>query len=133
MQKRIGEDFEGIISGVTEFGIFVELNETLCEGMVRLREMADDYYTFDEESYSIIGRRFKKRITLGDKVRIEVKKADLIRKQLEFSVVGEPRSDSKRPAKKEKIEFNRKDYLKEIPQSKSPKKGNVKDEWGFEV
>ncbi len=128
MKDKVGEEFDGVVSGVTEFGIFVELNDSLCEGMVRMREMTDDYYTFDEESYSIIGRRYKKRITLGDKVRIEVKKADLIRKQLEFSMAEEIRSERK-PVKKQ-------EFRKEKPATEHippPKKGSVKDEWGFEV
>lgn len=87
MADKVGEVFEGVISGVTDWGIFVELLDNKCEGMIRLKDIEDDYYVFDEANYAIVGRRYKRRYRLGDKVKIEVKKADLIRKQLDFLLV----------------------------------------------
>ncbi len=84
---RVGEEFAGIISGVTEWGLFVELVENKCEGMIRLRDMQDDFYVFDEENYRVIGKRKGKIFRLGDKVNVIVKKADLVRKQLDFEMV----------------------------------------------
>ncbi len=89
MAERLGQEFEGTISGVTEFGIYVELDDNKCEGMVPLRELIDDYYEFDERNYCLVGRRFRKRYSLGDKVRIRVERANLDKKQLDFSLVGD--------------------------------------------
>jgi ribonuclease R len=87
LQDKIGNAFEGIISGVTEWGLFVEIIENGCEGLVRLRSMEDDHYVYDEEKHRIVGKRSKKMYQLGDKVRIEVKRADLPKKQLDFKLV----------------------------------------------
>jgi ribonuclease R len=84
MTDKVGQVFEGVISGVTEWGMFVEIIENKCEGLVRLKDIEDDYYVFDEANYSIVGRKFKRRYRLGDRVKIEVKRADLIKKQLDF-------------------------------------------------
>lgn len=86
MKDHIGEDFDGIISGVTEWGFYVELNESKCEGLVHIRELDDDYYFFDEDNYSIIGRRNKKTYQLGDTVKIKIVKADLEKKQLDYTL-----------------------------------------------
>jgi len=88
MQDKIGKEFDGIISGVTEFGIFVELIENKCEGLVATRDMMDDFYEYDEENYSLNGRRTGKIYQLGDKVRIMVLRANLARKQLDFALTG---------------------------------------------
>lgn len=87
LTDKIGQEFDGVISGVTEWGIFVEIIENHCEGMVRLRELRDDNYYFDEDNYCLRGRKFGKVLTLGDTVRIEIKRADLIKKQLDFALV----------------------------------------------
>ncbi len=87
MQKHLGEEFDGVISGVTEFGIYVELDENKCEGMVSLRDLQGDYYEFDEKNYCLWGRRTHKRYQLGDKLRVKVAKANLERKQLDFVIV----------------------------------------------
>jgi ribonuclease R len=87
LQDKIGQEFDGIISGVTEWGIFVELIDNHCEGMVRLRDLQDDMYYFDEDNYCLRGRKYNKVLTLGDKVRIEIKRADLVKKQLDFALV----------------------------------------------
>ncbi|MGM0407062.1 MAG: ribonuclease R [Bacteroidota bacterium] len=86
LKDKIGEEFDGIISGVTEWGLFVELNDSKCEGLVHIRELDDDYYFFDEDNYSIIGKRNKKEYQLGDAVTIQIMRADLEKKQLDFTL-----------------------------------------------
>ena len=86
MQERIGHVYEGIISGVTEYGLYVELKENKCEGFVALRELEGDYYEFDEKNYCLWGRRTHRRYSLGDEVTIRVASANLERKQLHFSL-----------------------------------------------
>jgi ribonuclease R len=76
--------FDGLISGVTEWGIYVEIIETKCEGMIRMADMDDDYYEFDEKNYCIVGRRNKKIYTLGDQVRVRVKKTDVDRRLIDL-------------------------------------------------
>ncbi len=87
MSDKLGKHFEGVISGVTEWGIYVEIIENQCEGMVNIRELGDDYYEYDEENYCIRGRSDGKVYTLGDRVTIEVVKADLQKKQLDYRLV----------------------------------------------
>ena len=87
MGERLGQEFEGTISGVTEWGIYVEINENKCEGMIPMRELDDDYYDFDEKSYCLTGRRYHKKYSLGDPVCIRVVRANLERKQLDFALV----------------------------------------------
>ena len=87
MQDHLGETFQGTISGVTEFGLYVEVNENKCEGMVPLRDLDDDYYEFDEKNYRLIGRRRHHCYNLGDSVKVQVARADLYRKQLDFKLV----------------------------------------------
>jgi len=89
MADRMGQEFEGIINGVTEFGFYVQLDENSCEGMVPLRDLADDYYEFDERNFCLVGRRYRKHYALGDKVRVRVERANLERRQLDFSIVEE--------------------------------------------
>jgi len=84
MSDKSGKVFEGVISGVTEWGIYVEIIENQCEGMIHIRELADDFYEYDEENYCIKGRSTGKIYILGDKVNIEVVKADLQKKQLDY-------------------------------------------------
>ena len=87
MKEHIGEEFEGHISGLTEWGIYVELDETHIEGMSFLRDIDGDFFQFDEANYQIIGRSTGRRMTLGDAVRIRVKRADLQKRQLDFEVL----------------------------------------------
>ncbi|MGE0567215.1 MAG: ribonuclease R [Bacteroidia bacterium] len=87
MSDKIGMEFRGIISGVTDWGIYVEIEENKCEGMIRPRDMKDDSYFFDEENFRYVGKRTGKILALGDEVEIVVKSADLIRKQLAFEFV----------------------------------------------
>ena len=87
MSERMGQEFDGTISGVTEWGFYVEINENKCEGMVGLRELDDDFYDFDEKAFCLTGRRFRKKYSLGDPVRVKVIRANLERKQLDFALV----------------------------------------------
>lgn len=87
MQEHIGEVYDGVISGVTEWGIYVELNENKCEGMVPLRTLKGDYFMYDERNFCIVGRRTGKRYQLGDEMTVRIAKADLIKKQLDFELV----------------------------------------------
>jgi ribonuclease R len=84
MSDKIGQAFDGVISGVTEWGIYVEIIENQCEGMIAIRELQDDFFEYDEENYCIRGRRSGKVFMLGDKIRVEVAKADLQKKQLDY-------------------------------------------------
>jgi ribonuclease R len=84
MSERTGQVFDGVISGVTEWGIYVEIIENQCEGMVSVRDLADDFYEYDEENYCLRGRTTGKLYTLGDRVKVEVVKADLQKKQLDY-------------------------------------------------
>ena len=89
MADKIGQQFKGVISGVKEWGIYVELDENKCEGMVPMFELTDDFYEFDEKNYCIIGRRTHKKYQLGDPIDIEIARANLERKQLDFRIIGE--------------------------------------------
>ena len=84
MSDKIGKVFEGVISGVTEWGIYVEIIENQCEGMISIRELVDDFFEYDEENYCLRGRHTKKEYMLGDRVNVEVVKADLQKKQLDY-------------------------------------------------
>ena len=86
MAERIGEHFEGVISGVTSFGMFVELKNTV-EGLVRVSSMDDDYYQYDEKHHQFIGERTKKTYRLGEKVTIQVIKVDIAHGQIDFMLV----------------------------------------------
>lgn len=86
MSDKLGKVFDGVISGVTEWGLYVELNENKCEGLVPIRDLEGDYYEFDEKNYCLIGRRTKKRYQLGDPLAIKVVQANLERKQLDFAL-----------------------------------------------
>ncbi len=89
MQDHLGETFSGIISGVTEWGLYVELNDNLCEGLVPMRDLADDFYDFDEKNHCLVGRRHNHRYRLGDNVDIKVARADLEKKQLDFILLDD--------------------------------------------
>lgn len=89
MQDRLGEIYDGVISGVTEWGFYVELTDSMCEGLVPVRDLADDYYDYDEKSYCLKGRRHGNVYTLGDMVKVQVARADLDRKQLDFALISD--------------------------------------------
>jgi ribonuclease R len=154
LMDKIGQEFDGVISGVTEWGIFVEVIENHCEGMVRIRDLRDDNYYFDEDNYCLKGRRYSKVLTLGDTVRIEIKRADLTKKQLDFALVEMPERKQKNTAKSpqkivEKNLFAEPEYREEIkpiakptrekkdlPKQKNSTTSNDQrfyDEWGFEI
>ena len=88
MQDHENEEFLGVISGVTEWGIFVEIVENKCEGMIRLRDMNDDHYEFNPDEFSVIGKRTGQSYTLGDEVYVKVKNADLVKRHLDFTLLG---------------------------------------------
>ncbi|MEQ7801586.1 ribonuclease R [Pedobacter sp. ASV1-7] len=87
LEENVGNIFAGIISGVTEWGMYVELTENKCEGMIRLRDITDDFYVLDEKNYCIVGQRKQKKYQLGDEVMVKVKKVDLSKRQIDFSLI----------------------------------------------
>ena len=91
MSERLGQIFDGVISGVTEWGLYVELNENKCEGMIPMRDLDDDYYEFDEKNYCLRGRRKNRMYSLGDAITVKVARANLEKKQLDFALVEEKR------------------------------------------
>lgn len=100
MGDHLGEEFNGTVSGVTEFGLYVEVDDNHCEGMVPLRDLQDDYYEYDDRNYCLLGRRTHTRYSLGDKVRIKVARANLEKRQLDFQLLlpeGEKREKAPAP------------------------------------
>lgn len=87
LEDKIGEEFDGVISGISEWGIYVEIVENMCEGMVRLQDIPGDYYVFDSENYCAKGKNTGQEFQMGDEVQIKVKRADLVKKQLDFELV----------------------------------------------
>jgi ribonuclease R len=98
------KDYEGLISGVTEWGLYVEIIETKCEGMIRMADMTDDFYEFDEKNYRIIGRKTGKIFRLGDRINVRIKKTDIDRRLIDLvfadSFVEEEDTDPGKPARK---------------------------------
>jgi ribonuclease R len=90
MLDKEGAEFDGTVSGVTEWGLYVEINENHIEGMAAARNMRDDYYVFDEKRYMLCGQRKGRQYKLGDAVRIKVVRANLEQKQLDFALVQSP-------------------------------------------
>jgi ribonuclease R len=86
LKDRVGDVFDGVISGVTEWGIYVELDENKCEGMVPIRDLDDDFYQFDEDNYCLVGRKKNKKYQLGDALRIQIARANLEKRQLDFTL-----------------------------------------------
>lgn len=87
MSERLGQTYDGVISSVTEWGLYVELNENKCEGMIPIRDLDDDYYEFDEKNYCLRGRRKNRIYSLGDAITVKVARANLEKKQLDFALV----------------------------------------------
>jgi ribonuclease R len=114
MRQHIGAEFPGIISGVIQYGVFVELNNMLVEGMLHVRDLNDDYYVFDEKQYSLVGERKGKRLRLGDAVTVKVAKVTPERRQIDFILAedeekkesGKKRNDRPSKRKKEKRSRN---------------------------
>jgi ribonuclease R len=84
MSHRIGETFTGIVNGITEWGMYVEEKETKCEGLIRLRDLGDDFYIFNEKKMELVGQKKKKKYHLGDNLKIKVKGVDLERKTIDY-------------------------------------------------
>lgn len=87
LQDKIGEEFDGVISGVSEWGLYVQITENMCEGMVRLSDIGDDYYSFDAPNYCAVGKNTGQEYRMGDEVKIKIRRADLVKKQLDFELV----------------------------------------------
>ena len=87
MQPNLGKTFDGIISGVTEWGLYVALNKNGCEGLVKVKSLKGDFFVYDEEKFALIGMKTKVQYQLGQKVKIKVKTADLDKRQLNFIIV----------------------------------------------
>lgn len=104
LSDKIGQDFAGTISGVTQWGFYVELDESKCEGLVSITELEDDYYEFDEKNYCIVGRHHGKRYQLGDSVRVRVAKANLVARQLDFVLADAVKRREEQGEKKGKKE-----------------------------
>lgn len=98
--ERLGEEFDARISGVTEWGIYAEIKENMCEGMISLRDMDDDQYVFDEENYCVVGRNTGKRYLLGDDIRVRIANANLEKKQIDMAIAGSPLTDIERQNQK---------------------------------
>jgi ribonuclease R/exosome complex exonuclease DIS3/RRP44 len=88
MQDHQDQEFLGVISGVTDFGVFIEIVENKCEGMVRLSDIQEDHFEFDAKNFTITGRKTNKSYQLGDEVYVKVKNADLSKRQLDFTLIG---------------------------------------------
>ena len=93
MEDHKNEDFVGVISGVTDWGIYVEIISNKCEGMVSVRDMKDDHYMFDEDHYALIGKNSIIMYQLGDEVVVKVKNTDLVKKHLDFTLIGKHNED----------------------------------------
>lgn len=117
MADHLGEVFSGVISGVTEWGLYVELDENKCEGLVPVRDLADDYYDFDPKNYCLTGRKHGTRYRLGDKINVQVARADLPKKQLDFVVV-----DDKNPARSVNELTPKKNFKNRYPEKVGKKK-----------
>lgn len=102
MADKIGQEFIGTISGVTQWGFYVELEDSKCEGLVSITELEDDYYEFDEKNYCIAGRHHHKTYQLGDKVTVRVAKANLVARQLDYELIGQESGGESLPKKENK-------------------------------
>ena len=87
LEGKEGQEFDALVSGVTEFGMFVELEDSLCEGLVSMRDIKDDHYVLNKESFSLVGRKTGHKFQLGDPIRVRVRNVDLVKKQLDFELV----------------------------------------------
>lgn len=128
MSERLGMVYDGVISGVTEWGLYVEINENKCEGMLPIRDLDDDYYEFDEKSYCLTGRRNHKFYRLGDPIRIQVARANLERKQLDFALATDLVTDEagKAPLKEQPFNSSASVYTKKEKYSGSRSKSFAK-------
>jgi ribonuclease R len=135
LSGRVGESFEGVISGVTEWGLYVELTESKCEGLIRLRDLEGDYYELDEKNYCIRGMRNRKTFTLGDRVRVMLKRTNLEKKQIDFMMEADGGSVAARrdgkggrpPARKHKAERDKSGKPKAKTKGKEKAKGKARN------
>jgi ribonuclease R len=118
MSERLGNVYDGVISGVTEWGLYVEINENKCEGMLPIRDLDDDYYEFDEKNYCLSGRRNHRSYRLGDAIQIQVVRANMERKQLDFALAPSERSE--RPISR--LDAENKDYKRKTKNQSSKSK-----------
>lgn len=88
LKGKVGTEFHGVVSGITNFGIFIELSQNLAEGLIRYRDLEDDYYTFDEKNYAITGKRSGRRIRLGDKINVKLVRVDNEKREIDFTLLG---------------------------------------------
>jgi ribonuclease R len=95
MKRHLGDEFDAVVSGVVRFGIFVEINDLLVGGMIHVRDLQDDYYTFDEKKYALIGQRTGKQYRLGDRVRVTVLRVDPEEREIDFGIVEQARATSR--------------------------------------
>lgn len=95
MSERLGKVYTGVITGVTEWGFYVELNENKCEGLVPVRDLENDYYDLDEKNYCLTGRKTGVKYTLGDEVKVQVARADIDKKQLDFFLISDDGNPNK--------------------------------------
>lgn len=135
MKDHVGEEFEAVISGVTEWGIYAEIVENKCEGMIPIRDLEDDFYRFDEDNFCIVGERSKKKFQLGDAITIRIAKANLERKQLDFTLASSPirsaeeqmlRDRSRKPKKHRGSAIPPKKVLNKVKGKRSKAKGQKK-------
>ncbi len=89
LSSQVGEEFHGIISGVTHFGMFIKLTDNLAEGLIKMRDLEDDFYVYDDKKYSLVGKRTKNQYRLGDKVNVRLIRADLEKSELDFIITGD--------------------------------------------
>lgn len=108
MSDKIGRHYNGVITGVTSFGLFVELIETKCEGLLPIRELTDDYYEFDEDNYCLIGKQNNRKFQLGDEIEVEVWRANLPKKQLDFRLINDEELPQSQPKPKSRGKTKRK-------------------------
>jgi len=88
ISQFVGHKFDGIISGVTDFGIFVEVKDTACEGLIRLKDIPRDFYLYDEKNYCVYGSQTKKTLTLGDTLKIKIRKVNIEKREIEMVIIN---------------------------------------------
>jgi ribonuclease R len=127
MQNTVGQQFKGIVSGLTEWGMYVEIEENKCEGMVRLSDLEDDFYELDAQNYRIIGRRNKRIISFGDEVMVEVKAANLNDRTIDLSLIDKADLDGSRTIDKQSREKSKTGFSKERRQQTERPVVNAKE------
>jgi ribonuclease R len=90
MKRHVGDEFHALVSGVTRYGVFVEINDLLVEGMIHVRDLTDDYYVYDEKRYALIGRRTKRQYRLGDQIEVKVIRVKPEEREIDFVTVETP-------------------------------------------